>query len=99
MTLDQDIAYFSEYNSNITAINARVNSFLNLLDAQVNANNHLFVRRAGAYGSFVGRVRKRIYTNGIPSTDLIDKTVGYLAHKRGLSAKLEETHPYKYIIP
>lgn len=54
---------------------------------------------AGAYGSFVGRVRERIYTNGIPSTDLIDKTVGYLAHKWSLTDKLEETHPYKYIIP
>lgn len=49
MALDQDIAYFSEYNDNCTAINSRVNSFLNLLDTQVNAANHLIVRRSGAW--------------------------------------------------
>ena len=49
--------------------------------------------------TFTGKVSERIYTNGLISDDLVDKTVGYLAHKWGLTSKLEETHPYKYIIP
>ena len=49
MTLDQNIDQFSAYGANCALINTRISSFLNLLDAQVNAANHLIVRRSGAW--------------------------------------------------
>ena len=53
----------------------------------------------GAYGSFTGFVAERIITDEIPSQENFDKIVGKLAHKWGLTSKLQFNHPYKNFQP
>jgi hypothetical protein len=98
-------AGFSGYNIigyrwDTRQISGYLNGVLATTGLTANQTAHFWMNiGAGAYGAFTGQVAERIYTNGLLTQNIIDKIIGYLAHKWGLAGKLEETHPYKYIIP
>jgi hypothetical protein len=94
------VAYFNSAGMEFALNGAGPNTYSVSINTQQETNGlHIFAREAFADWYFKGTGKEFIYTSGTLSTENRQYFEGYLAHRWGITDRLDSGHPYKTNAP